>query len=170
MVCCMPLRYVDPLKKRSRWYTAFESFIRSRSGELSVRHLFSHVDPWLYRATGGRYPAFLGALSTAPLMTTGAKSGQPREHQVNYFHDGADAIVIASNYGGSKHPGWYFNLKAHPECELGGEKFLASEVTDPDDYARLYGLAEQVYAGWGDYRLKTDAIGRRIPVFRLKPI
>ena len=75
-LCRMPLRYVDPHKKRGRWYRAFEGFIRSRSGELSVRHLFSHIDPWLYRATGGRYPAFLGALSTAPLMTTGAKSGQ----------------------------------------------------------------------------------------------
>ena len=62
-----------------------------------------------------------------------------------------------------------YNLKAYPECELGGEKFLATEVTDPDEYARLYGLAVQAYAGWGDYRLKTDPIGRRIPVFRLKP-
>jgi F420H(2)-dependent quinone reductase len=49
---------------------------------------------------------------------------------------------------------------------LGGEKFLASEVIDADDYARLYGVAQEVYAGWGDYRQKT---GRRIPVFRLTP-
>jgi hypothetical protein len=65
----------------------------------------------LYRVTGGRYPAFLGALCTVPLLTTGANSGQPREHQVNYFHDGTDAIVIASNYGGPKHP------PKHPECK-----------------------------------------------------
>jgi hypothetical protein len=39
----MPLRYVDPHKKHGRWYTAFESFIRSRSGEFSTRHpFFSH--------------------------------------------------------------------------------------------------------------------------------
>ena len=102
-------------------------------------------------------------------MTTGAKSGQRRENQITYFHDGPDPIVTASNYGGPKHPQWYYNLKAHPDCELGGEKFLATEVTDPEDYARVYGLAEQVYAGWSDYRLKTDPIGRHIPVFRLKP-
>ncbi|HXY62963.1 MAG TPA: nitroreductase/quinone reductase family protein [Mycobacterium sp.] len=165
----MPLHYVDPHKKHTRWYSAFESFIRSRSGELSARHIFSHIDPWLYRATGGRYPALLGVLSTAPLMTTGAKSGQPREHQVNYFHDGADAIVIASNYGGPKHPQWYYNLKAHPACDLGDEKFLATEVTDADEHAHLYELAEQVYAGWGDYRRKTESIGRHIPIFRLTP-
>ena len=79
--------------------------------------------------TGGRYPAMLGVLTTAPLMTTGAESDQPRETQINYFHDGSDVIVIASNYGGPKHPQWYFNLKAHPECELGDERFSSTEVT-----------------------------------------
>ena len=77
--------------------------------------------------------------------------------------------MIASNYGGPKHPQWYYNLKVHPECELGGEKFVAGEVTDPDGYGRLYELAVQVYAGWADYRLVTDAIGLKIPVFRLTP-
>jgi hypothetical protein len=52
-------------------------------------------------------------------------------------------IVIASNYGGDKHPQWYHNLVAHPECELGDEALRATEVTDPDEYARLYGLAER---------------------------
>jgi hypothetical protein len=50
-------------------------------------------------------------------------------------------------------------LKAHPECQLGDEKFVATEVTDPDEYARLFKLAEQVFAGYGDYRVKTAAIG-----------
>src|SRR4051794_35648372 len=164
----MPLPYVDPHKKRTRLYTAWESWGRSRPGQFMARHIAPRMDPWLFRATRGRYPSILGGMSTAPLMTTGAKSGQPREHQITYFHDGPDPIVTASNYGGHKHPQWYYNLKAHPECELGDEKFLATEVTDPDDYARIYGLAEQVYAGWSDYRLKTEPIGRHIPVFRLK--
>jgi deazaflavin-dependent oxidoreductase (nitroreductase family) len=165
----MPLHYVDPHKKHGRWYTALESFGRSRPGQFYARHAAARIDPWLYRATGGRYPSILGGASTAPLMTTGAKSGEPREHQITYFHDGSDAIAIASNYGGPKHPQWYYNLRANPECELGDEKFLATEVTDADDYKYLYGLATKVYAGWGDYLLKTDPIGRRIPVFRLKP-
>ena len=165
----MPLHYTDPRKKHSRWYTALENFGRSRPGQFLAHHVTPRIDPWLYRATGGRYPWILGGVSTAPLMTTGAKSGQPREHQITYFHDGPDPIVTASNYGGPKHPQWYYNLKAHPECELGDEKFLATEVTDPDEHARLYGLAEQYYAGWSDYRLKTNPIGRHIPVFRLTP-
>ena len=90
--------------------------------------------------------------------------------QLAYFHHGPDPILIASNHGGPSHPQWYYNLKAHPECQLGDEKFVATEVTDPDEYERLYGLAEQVYAGYGDYRVKTAAIGHQIPVFRLKPV
>jgi deazaflavin-dependent oxidoreductase (nitroreductase family) len=103
------------------------------------------------------------------MVSKGAQSGQRREHQLTYFHDGRDPILIASNYGGPRHPQWYHNLKAHPECELGGGRFVASEVTDPDEYARLFGLAEQVYAGYGDYRAKTAPIGRQIPLFRLTP-
>lgn len=69
----------------------------------------------------------------------------------------------------SKHPQWYCNLKAHPEFEFGGEKLVATEVTDPDEHTRVYTLAEHVYAGYGDYRVKAGSAGRRIPVFRLMP-
>ena len=107
--------------------------------------------------------------SLSPTDDYGRKVGSTARDQITYFHDGPDPIVTASNYGGPKYPQWYYNLIAHPECELGGERFLASEVTDSEEYARLYGLAKQVYAGWSDYRAKTDPIGRHIPVFRLQP-
>lgn len=168
MVRNMSLHYVDPHKKHSRWYRALESWGRSRPGQFVARHVFFHIDPWLYRATGGRYPAILGGPSAAPLVSTGAKSGQRREHQLTYFHDGRDPILIASNSGGPKHPQWYYNLKANPQCEFGDQPFIAAEVSDPDEYARLFGLAERVYGGYGEYREKTAAVGRKIPLFRLK--
>jgi deazaflavin-dependent oxidoreductase (nitroreductase family) len=163
----MPLHYVDPRKKRGRVYRAFVRFARSRAGQFCAHHINPRVDGPLYRATGGRYPSIIGTVASAPLTTTGARSGLRREVQLTYFHDGQDPILIASNYGGAKHPQWYHNLKANPQCEFGGDPFTAAEVTDPDDYNRLFGLAEQVYEGYGDYREKTAAIGRRIPVFRL---
>ncbi|MGZ6779857.1 MAG: nitroreductase/quinone reductase family protein [Mycobacterium sp.] len=163
----MPLHYVDPHKKHSAWYRSQEKWARSSPGQFMARHVFAHVDPWLFRKTGGRYPWIIGGMSTAPLVTTGAKSGLRREHQLTYFHDGADPILTASNYGGAKHPQWYYNLKASPQCEFGDEPFIAQEVTDPDEHDRLYGLAQQVYGGWTDYLETTAAVGRRIPVFRL---
>ncbi len=62
----MPLHCVDPHKKHSRWYTAMESFARPRPGQWMARHVAPHVDPWLYRKTGGRYPSAVGGASTAP--------------------------------------------------------------------------------------------------------
>lgn len=165
----MPLRYVDPDKKHGIWYRAVERFARTRAAEFISRRIGIRIDPWLYRVTGGHITTSMGTVVSAPLMTRGAKSGQPREVQLTYFHDGPDPILIASNYGGTKHPHWYHNLKAHPECEFGGEKFVATEITDPDERTRLYALAERVYAGYGDYATKTAALGRQIPILRLKP-
>jgi deazaflavin-dependent oxidoreductase (nitroreductase family) len=163
----MPLRYVNPNKSRGRLYRANVRFGRSRPGQFIARHIARHTDPYLFRLTGGRVN--MGAIINAPLISTGAKSGQPRQVQLTYFHDGPDVILLASNYGGTKHPQWSYNLKAHPDCEFGGERFSASQVTDSDEYARLFKLAEQVYAGYGDYRVKTAPVDRQIPIFRLKP-
>ena len=107
---------------------------------------------------------------SATLETVGTKSGQPRQIQVAYFHDNDEVIVIASNFGGAKHPSWYYNLMANPTCALGEEKFVASQVTDADEYRRLFDLAERYYGGFSDYRANTARIGRTIPVLRLTPI
>jgi deazaflavin-dependent oxidoreductase (nitroreductase family) len=164
----MSLRYVDPHRRRGRGYRVGERFGRSPAGQWFARRVSTRLDPVLYRATGGRFTTSMGVVVNAPLVTIGARSGQPREVQLTYFHDGPDPILIASNFGGTKHPAWYYNLKGNPQCRFGGEDFLASEVTDPDEHARLYALAEQVYAGYGDYLAKTAPHGRRIPLFRLR--
>lgn len=163
----MPLRYVDPHKYRGRSYARSVRFGRSRIGQFIAKHVARHTDPYLFRLTDGRVN--MGPVINAPLVSTGAKSGKKRQVQLTYFHDGPDVILIASNFGGASHPQWYHNLKAHPECEFGGQSFTARQVTDSDEYARLYALAEQVYQGYGDYRARTTPAGRTIPVFRLTP-
>lgn len=106
---------------------------------------------------------------TAPLTSTGAKSAQPRVHQLSYFHDGGDPILVASNAGAPRHPQWYYNLKANPECQFGDEIFMATEVADPDEYARLFALAEKVYAGYGDTAPRQPRLGVRSPSFGSNP-
>lgn len=164
----MPVEHVDPNQGRSLIYRASVRFARTRVGRRWGMHVAPRIDPWLYRVTNGRYPVVMGMVLNAPLLTTGAKSGLPRLVHVVYFHDGPDPIVIASYGGEPKNPQWYYNLKANPECQFGGENFTATEITEPGEYARLYTLAERVYAGFGDYRAKMAGTGgRRIPVFRL---
>jgi deazaflavin-dependent oxidoreductase (nitroreductase family) len=141
----------------------------TRFGRFMARRVAPRVDPWLGRIGSGRMSLGMFNVPSATLRATGAKSGELRAAQVAYFHDGRDVIVLASNYGGARHPQWYHNLIAHPDCELGDEAFRAAVVTDPQEYARLFALAEQYFDVFADYREKTSQAGRTIPVFRLTP-
>jgi deazaflavin-dependent oxidoreductase (nitroreductase family) len=165
----MPLPIVDPQRPSSAFTRTLTKFARSGPGRFLAQHVAAKTDPWLMRVSNDKMSWGMFAVPSATLCMTGAKSGQPRQAQISYFHDGGDVIAIASNFGGQTHPGWYHNLKAHPECDLGGEPFRATEVTDPGEWTRLYGLAERSYPGYADYRAETEKIGRKIPVLRLAP-
>jgi deazaflavin-dependent oxidoreductase (nitroreductase family) len=86
--------------------------------------------------------------------------------------DGEDLFVIASNYGQDRHPSWYHNLKAHPRARVtvdgASREVEAVEVTDPAERERLYELASRAVIVFPAYKKRTDAIGRRIPIMRLK--
>lgn len=160
----------DPNAPRGAFYRAYDSFVRSKAGRAVAINFASRIDPLLLKVSHGRVSGAL-MMPSVRLTTTGAKSGQPREAAVLYFTDGADVILIASNFGRESHPAWYHNLVAHPKAQLerGGVSapYTASEVSDEAERERLYGLATKVYAGYADYKVMTDAIGRRIPIMRL---
>jgi deazaflavin-dependent oxidoreductase (nitroreductase family) len=161
---------VDPRAKRgpvNRW---FAQFMRTDQGRWFAINVAARVDPHLLRATRG-YVGFGLMLPSANLMSTGAKSGAPRTATILYFSDGEDVILVASSFGRDKHPGWYHNLKAHPEATLEragrSGRYIAAEVDDEAERTRLFGLVDQLYPGYADYRDRAGAIGRRIPIMRL---
>ena len=164
----MQLKRVDPSVPLNPAKNVLYAFARSSVGRWYGINVASRIDPWLLRHSGGRVRS-VGSMPTALLGSTGAKSGQPRENPVLYFHDGSDVVLIASSFGREKHPAWYHNLVAHPACTLNGLPFAAAEVTDAAEIERLYELATRVYPGYADYRRRTAAVGRRIPVLRLTP-
>jgi deazaflavin-dependent oxidoreductase (nitroreductase family) len=129
------------------------------------------LDPFLHGWTRGRFGGLV-PMPFASMTTTGARSGQPRTAAVLYFNDGDDVILIASNYGGTRHPAWYHNLKAHPDARLerGGRSgdYVAAEVTDEAERERLFALGHHVYSGFAQYRVRTAEFGRRIPIMRLR--
>lgn len=166
------LPHVDPtapLSPALRWYARV---LRTKPGRWAAINVAPKVDPALLRATGGRLASGV-VLPTALLTTVGAKSGQPRVNPVLYFHDGDDAIVIASSYGRDKHPAWFHNLRAHPRVRLSttgeGPELVASEVTDPAERERLWELADRVYPLFADYRVAAAEVDRTIPIVRLRP-
>ena len=162
----------DPIVSRGLFYRALTAFLRTRAGLWFAMHVAAGADPVLLKLTGGRLGMGL-TLPTAALTTTGARSGVPRTIAVLYFTDADDVILIASNFGQDHHPAWYHNLRAHPEATLsrGGitAPYRATEVTDPSVQARLFAHAVAIYPGYEDYRVRTAAAGRLIPILRLEP-
>lgn len=83
----------------------------------------------------------------------------------------AGSSAWASDYGGNRHPAWYYNVKANPEVTLfaGGYdgRFRAEETTGAER-ERLWALAKQLTVGYSDYEKATG--GREIPVIAFTEI
>jgi deazaflavin-dependent oxidoreductase (nitroreductase family) len=162
---------VDPRAAQGPLKRGVAKIIATRAGAAVHRTLAAPLDATIMKLTGGRMNSSGGAMPIVVLTTIGARSGQPRDVPLGYFTDGDDVIVIASNYGGQRHPGWYHNLVAHPDCELHigkhGGPFSAREA-EGADRDRLFGLAVDFYPGYAKYAERTSG-NRTIRIMRLTP-
>ena len=161
-----PLPYVDPFAHRSRAYYLWAQLIGTKTVGAFTRRYIARLDPALMRITRGRIGAG-GPLATAVLETTGAKSGEPRQNAVLYFHDGQHPVIVASMFGLANNPAWYHNLRAHPQVTFGGHPYHAELITDTSERTRLWNLADRVYPPYAEYRRRADETGRTIPIIRL---
>jgi deazaflavin-dependent oxidoreductase (nitroreductase family) len=162
---------VDPRARPAAWKRGIQRFSATPAGAAFHRMVAARLDAPILKATNGRASTAMGVLPVVVLTSTGARSGQRRETPLSYFTDGDDVILMASNYGSSRHPAWYHNLLAHPECELHigqqGGWFVARQA-EGADRDRLYALAVDLYRGYGGYAQQTEGV-RTIGVMRLTP-
>jgi deazaflavin-dependent oxidoreductase (nitroreductase family) len=158
-----------PWRRRLQWWMG-GGIAASKPALAILRRVAMPFEPTVMRVTRGRL-TLSPTLPVVVLTSVGARSGERRDVPLAYFTDGDDVILIASNYGGSRHPAWYHNLRAHPECELHigprGGHFVAREV-DGADRDRLYELAKDRLAGVFALHEKRSG-DRAIPVMRLTP-
>jgi len=129
------------------------------------------ADTFLLRLSRGRYTVTrIVGLPIIQLTTKGAKTGLPRTIPLVSLPDRDDIALVASNFGQKHNPGWYYNLKANPECEVryNGKlrKYIARE-TSGDEYEHYLLIAISYYAGYARY--KERAAPRHIPVMVLEP-
>ena len=79
-------------------------------------------------------------------------------------HDGAYAMV-ASDGGARDHPGWYHNVKAHPDqliVQDGPEPFDAvARELEGEEREEWWDRAVAAYPPYAEYQLRTE---RLIPV------
>jgi deazaflavin-dependent oxidoreductase (nitroreductase family) len=181
------LKYVDPNRPRGSFSRAYAAFSTTRLGRFISANLAWRLDPYLLRATGGRFGMGL-VLPTALLETRGAKSGALRRNAVIYFHD-FDRItnnesqnnenrvandenrvtIIASKAGAERHPAWFHNLCANPDVTFAGIPMHATVISDQAECDRIWALADRVFAPYATYRREAAKVNRTIPIVQLTP-
>ena len=142
--------------------------IATRPAAWALARMIHHLDGAVMRLSGGRTTAaaLFSGLPIVSVTTTGAKSGRSRTVPLVGVPDGDRLILIASNWGQSKHPAWYYNVKAHPEVRIVGRDgppgrlYVAREVTG-EERAACWARAVAVYPGYKGYAARA---GREIPV------
>jgi deazaflavin-dependent oxidoreductase (nitroreductase family) len=160
------LKHVDPNRPRGAFSRALAAFSATRLGRFLSERIVWKVDPYLLRATGGRF-GLASPVPNALLETRGARTGASRRNGVIYFHDGDRVIIVASRAGASRDPGWFHNLVAHPEVTFGGIPMRARVVSDKGERARLWALADRVFAPYAVYRDDAAKANRTIPIVQL---
>lgn len=129
------------------------------------------VDKTILKLTRGKFTLseILG-WDIIQLTTTGAKTGQPRTLPLIGLFDGEKIALIASSFGRRHNPAWYYNLKAHPECQVRSSQktgtYIAREA-EGEEYKKYWQLGVLSYEGYEKYRERASH--RHIPVMVLEP-
>jgi deazaflavin-dependent oxidoreductase (nitroreductase family) len=148
-------------------------FAASGQGSWLFARVMHRIDGPVHRLTRGRY-TFASLVSGIPvvmLTTTGAKSGRPRTVPVLGIPTEGEVAIIASNFGQHRHPGWYHNLRAHPDAEVvidGNRRRVRAEEALGERRADIWREGLRVYPGFGQYERRASH--RHISVFLLKPV
>jgi deazaflavin-dependent oxidoreductase (nitroreductase family) len=132
--------------------------------------LMSKTHTFWYRLSGGALGAQVSGMPVLLLTTTGRKSGQPRTTPLMYLEDGDNVIVIASNSGDDRDPGWWRNLKSHPEATIQlkrERRTVRAERATPEQKARVWPTLIARNADYDEYAKRTT---RDIPVVILKRV
>jgi len=100
--------------------------------------------------------------------------GSPDRHEshgaAGRIRDGAALVVIASNFGRTRSPGWYHNLRSDPRASVtvhGTTWHVVAPEIDGAEREWFFQQGVHMHPGWAHYRRR--AAGRRIPVIRLEP-
>jgi deazaflavin-dependent oxidoreductase (nitroreductase family) len=134
--------------------------------------MLHHIDRFVNRhSTGGlTFSSWVSGLPVVMLTTRGARTGMRRTVPLVGIRDGSALIVIASNFGGTRNPGWYHNLRSHPRASVtvrGTTWDVMAHEIDGAEREWFFQQGVHMHPGWALYRRR--AAGRRIPVIRLEP-
>ncbi|HEY5247758.1 MAG TPA: nitroreductase family deazaflavin-dependent oxidoreductase [Dermatophilaceae bacterium] len=167
----------SPVPAGQRTYRAaapWQQAIRRLSALRPVSRVMAlalpYLDPAVSGLTRGRHTltGIMTGLTVAELTTTGSVSGRPRKVRLLGFPMEDGFVVIASNFGRTRHPAWYHNLLTQPQAELavhGRSQRVVAELTTGRRRAQLWKRALTFFPGWREYQGRQES--REIGVFLL---
>lgn len=135
----------------------------------------------IYRGSRGWIGRRLIGRSTLLLTTRGRRTGRLRTNALIYCKDGASWVVVGSNGGSDRSPGWLANLRTEPHVriQVGRRQWAATaRVATADEQARLWplvnrhnrGLAPLLHPGThGRYDAYQRHTAREIRIVILDP-
>jgi len=133
--------------------------------------VFPVIDRWLIPRTRGRLKVAIGQ-PILLLHTRGARSGEPRTTPLLYTPLQGGFIVVASKAGARHHPGWYHNIRAHPDAvsvELEGRHAaVRPRLVEEPERSELWRRVNDNYNGYETYARRAG--GRVIPLVVLEPV
>src|SRR5712671_2644378 len=80
--------------------------------------LFGAEHVRVYRETGGERGYDWRGTTILLLTTEGRSSGESRTTPLIHRTDGDRWVVVASKGGAPQNPGWFENLRAHPDATI----------------------------------------------------
>ena len=142
----------------------------SKAGSWYFLNVANPIDRRLIPATNWRMSLAPGQ-PVCVIETVGAKTGQRRRTPLLFATDDDDLVLIASQGGAPKNPGWFYNLRKNPQLKVwaprGRSGDYVARVVEGPDRERLWQKATALYPGYDTY--KARAGGRQIPVVALSP-
>jgi deazaflavin-dependent oxidoreductase (nitroreductase family) len=112
---------------------------------------------------------WLGRTKFLLLTTTGHRSQQRRTVPLVYMPVEGGYLVTAANVGSDAHPGWFWNLKHHPQAQIQ----IGSALMDVLAEEQSAPQREWLWADWirvnPGYQRFQEKTARRLPLVILRP-
>ncbi len=130
---------------------------------------FMALQVWLYRRTGGKFGGQMRGFKVLLLTTKGRKSGKTYVTPLGCFDHEDGYVIVASNAGLPKNPGWYYNLKSNPRVVVEVlDKVIpaTAEVLSGEARAQAWRQVVATAPSYANYEKRTT---REIPLILLRP-
>lgn len=144
--------------------------MRLRPAKAAARVMLPPLERFATAVSRGRLQFSSVLVPSLALRTTGARSGLPRDTVLMCLPQDDGFVVVGSNFGDARHPGWTANLLAHPEALVryrGRVTRMSARLLRGQEREALWSQLEDM---WPEYREYERDAGRELRVFRLDPV